>query len=96
MAITDTPTSAKTASHIFATPKALIISTTALIPSAKTMFCLTIQSVFLEMAISVAIFMRINKATFVHMIRIPQKFPLSTGILILLYYYRIIVFITRQ
>ena len=46
--MTETPTSAKTASHILAAPKAPSSNTIAFTPSAKTMFCFTINSVFLE------------------------------------------------
>ena len=46
--MTETPTSAKTASHILAAPKAPSSNTIAFTPSAKTMFCFTIDSVFLE------------------------------------------------
>ncbi len=48
IAMTETPTSAKTASHILVAPKAPSDNTIAFTPSAKTMFCFTINSVFLK------------------------------------------------
>lgn len=46
IAITETPTSAKTASHIFAMPSAPRSKTRSFTPNAKTMFCRTMRSVF--------------------------------------------------
>ena len=48
MAITVTPTSPKTASHMFARPKAPSSSTANFTASAKATFCRTIPSVFRE------------------------------------------------
>ena len=56
MAKTETPTSAKTAAHIVASPKALKTKTPILTVIAKTIFCLTIFIVLLEMFIALAIF----------------------------------------
>ena len=47
MAMTDTPTSANTASHIFERPTALSMSTSIFTARAKIIFCLTIDVVFL-------------------------------------------------
>ena len=47
IAMTDTPTSANTASHILAIPNAPSISTIAFTPSANTIFWCTMESVFL-------------------------------------------------
>ncbi len=57
IAITETPTSANTASHILATPNAPRSSTSAFIKSAKTIFCFTILKVFLEIFTTCAIFL---------------------------------------
>ena len=46
MAINATPTSANTASHMVATPKAPSSSTAPLTPRANQMFCLTMRRVF--------------------------------------------------
>ena len=56
IAITETPTSANTASHIFAIPAAPSMRTRALTARANTMFCFTILSVFLAILTTVAIF----------------------------------------
>ena len=49
IANTETPTSANTAAHILASPRAESTSTPSLIASANTMFCRTIFSVFCAM-----------------------------------------------
>lgn len=57
IAITDTPTSANTASHILAAPKAPIARTINFTPRAKTIFCITIRSVLREIRTTAAIFL---------------------------------------
>ena len=50
-----TPTSANTAAHIFAKPRAPSTITMILTASANTMFCCTIRTVFLAIAYATAI-----------------------------------------
>ena len=52
MAITDTPTSAKTAAHILARPISPNTMTSALTLSAKMMFCQTIRRVRRAMSVT--------------------------------------------
>lgn len=56
IAITETPTSANTAAHILAYPKAPKINTKNLIPKANTMFWFAMRIVFRAIFITAAIF----------------------------------------